>query len=68
VGTASAILMEFPERNRFRLKRLALWLLLEHDLSGKPASTFPDHALRLDQHFEGRVLAAQMTRSRRSTV
>jgi hypothetical protein len=38
---------ETLERDRFRLNRhRALDLLVEHDLLGKPASTFPDHALR----------------------
>jgi hypothetical protein len=27
------------------LNRLALYLFVKHDLFGKPASTFPDHAL-----------------------
>jgi hypothetical protein len=27
------------------LKRFALYFLIEHDLFGKPVSTFPDHAL-----------------------
>ena len=37
---------ETLERDRFRLNRhRALDLLVEHDLFGKPASTFPDHAL-----------------------
>jgi 3-hydroxyacyl-[acyl-carrier-protein] dehydratase len=34
-----------PERNRFNLKRLGSSILVEHDLFGKPASTFPDHAV-----------------------
>ncbi|HJZ32626.1 MAG TPA: hypothetical protein VKF35_16030, partial [Hyphomicrobiaceae bacterium] len=34
------------ERNRFGLKRCGSSILIEHDLFGKPASTFPDHALR----------------------
>ncbi|MGO9045895.1 MAG: hypothetical protein ACLQFW_03260 [Xanthobacteraceae bacterium] len=33
------------ERDRFRLNRLRSNFLVEHDLFGKPASTFPDHAL-----------------------
>jgi hypothetical protein len=33
------------ERNRFRLKRFRSSILMEHDLFGKPVSTFPDHAL-----------------------
>ena len=32
-------------RNRFRLKRFRSSILVEHDLFGKPVSTFPDHAL-----------------------
>lgn len=33
------------ERNRFKLRQLALQDLMKHDLFGKPASTFPNHAL-----------------------
>jgi hypothetical protein len=35
-----------PEYDRFRLKRSYANILVERDLFGKPASTFPDHALR----------------------
>ena len=41
------------ERNRFQVEPIALWFsLVEHDLVGKPVSTFPDHAL--GRHHAGR--------------
>jgi hypothetical protein len=43
---AFCLSMIFSE-NRFPLFRIMLSFLFEHDLFGKPVSTFPDHALAL---------------------
>src|SRR5271154_3540850 len=43
---ALLIMVRHPlEQDRFELKRFRSSILMEHDLFGKPVSTFPDHAL-----------------------
>jgi hypothetical protein len=45
------------ERDGFRLNRLDALFLVEHDLFGKPASTFPDHALGVKHDLFGKSVS-----------
>src|SRR6202020_3376924 len=42
--------------------------LVEHDLFGKPGSTFPDHALQRLRHWPGRALGERELRNVAETM